>query len=433
MTPPISALTTADYLRGLLGQVLQTSVSGQPAQIAGALDQAAQPLQDLGRNDLSARLQRTSGALKSGDYQRTDWVRSRLYGDLADIHASLERGDPVEEAVKARHSHEQLQSLVGPVSTRSSFMAARSPRVSVGPLPRIEWEKFGTPEHPAPNPPSASITSAGKRLSYFFFYVASHAGYGETETATETFYGISSDLRRRIREGHFAPRAIGKFPSAEAHNIVFKASEIEPKYGQLMAELAVQAFFESQTWSLGLPTRDASWDIGMLYGLRRYLGHLLLTEDGKKTVMADEPLIRVARGLTSLTEVSWHAKDSKTRREAFEPWLTAMNPRNPDPMRRALGNGVLKENNWFPPKAGASPESRLQWMLRYWIAHYHYGAIPARGLPYPPETIFRFALLRRPAEVNPDFGRNLLVMMGDFYTHEEKEALSFDETKARTP
>jgi hypothetical protein len=426
MTPPnTTAFTAAGYLQGLLGQMMVASVSGQETLIAGTLEQIAPPLQSFGREDLSTRLAHASNALKSGDYKRTDWLKSRLYGELSGIHEALKRGDPVEEAVKARQASEALGQLIGPLSSNLPSIVARSPRVTVGPAPRIEWAKFGTAEHPAPNPPSASVTSAGKRLSYLFYYVAAHAGHGETDTATEQFFEISSALRRRLREGRFAPEALGQFPSSEAAKLIAKAAAVEPLYGKLMKELVTQSLFESQGWSLGLPAKDAPWNVFLLYGLRRHVACQLLSPEGRKTVLADRPLIQIVRGdHDRLQDVTWHP--GRTRREVFESWLQGMS-RNAEHLaaqRRFLGDGFLRSMpRWAAPEEGASADARLQWLVRYWIAHCHYGALPARGLPYPPNTIFRFALAGRPTDVRAEFRADLIAMMRDFFTDEELTAL----------
>jgi hypothetical protein len=179
-----------------------------------------------------------------------------------------------------------------------------------------------------------------------------------------------------------------------------------------MLELVVQAFFESQSWSLGLPVENAPWHIGLLYALRRHVGHRLLCEEGRKAVFDDQPLLRVVRGKVSLNQVNWYGH--RTRREIFEGWIQAMSPHNQpriDRQRRVIGDGILRQKNWKEPAAGSSEALQLQWVVRCWIAYRHYGAIPAAGLPFPSEQVLRFALAVKPGQLAPQFREGLMTMM----------------------
>jgi hypothetical protein len=403
-------LSTEGYLLGMLNQVTQTSAAGEPQAIAGLLSQVAPTFQDLGRRDLHDRLGQVADALHSGDFGRTDWIRSRLYGEISQIQDALQAGASCEDAFIAATTAPTLGSITAP--SEKSFIPPAA-RTHLGPPPRIRWEQFGSEKHPAPNPPSAAVTSAGKRLAYFAQYVAGISGHGESEQAVEDFFDISGHMRRRLRDGFLIPANLGHFPTEDARSLIRTSSDTEPKYGQLMLELVVQAFFESQAWSLGLPTETAPWHVGLLYALRRHVGHRLLCDSGRKEVFEDKPLLRIVQGKVSLNQVNWYGR--RTRREIFESWIRAMSPHNArriEQQRRSIGDGVLRMKGWKEPPANAGEDLLLQWMVRCWIAYHHYGAIPAAGLPFPPEQILKFALAVAPGRVAPQFREGLLRMMG---------------------
>lgn len=421
----LGIVTPAGYLSGLLSQLMTLS---RPKKISIILNDIVPKLKDLGRDDLAGRLTKVSLALTEGTYNTIDWQNSRVYDELTTIQEALQRGDPIEEAVNARQAAEELSDLTGPINHHPTSLIARPTRTSIGPPPRIAWQKFGTAEHPAPNPPDALVHSAGKRLSYLVDFVAGIAGHGALEMDTESFYGISGDIRRSIRKGEFVPLALGKFLVHEARKLIDTASSITPRYGQLMRELIIESIFEAHGWSLGLPNETTPWDASFLYALRRYVTARLLTEDGKRQVLADRALIRVVRNKVSLEKVNWHP--GRTRREAFEPWLLATNNGNSarlNMQRRFIGNGLLRAVGWKQPEPYSPNTLKLQWMVRYWIAHYHYGALPARGLPFSTQDIIRYAMAGQPDELIPAFKQGLKEMMSDFYTAEELDTLTIKE------
>lgn len=419
-------VTPAAQLNGLLAQVALMSVTGTPLAISGLLTQVAPLLNTLDRPALGAQLALFSMALQRGDVGRSEWLNSRVYDDLEAIHAAMERGDPVAEALQARSAAVALRALVessriGP----TSIIARSSPRTSLGPPPKINWRSFGSETFPAPNAPSHAVGTAGLRLQYFASFVSGIATHDELEGAMERFYEISGETRRRLREGLFVPQALGQFPVRDAQHLIQRAAAIEPKYGQLMTELILQAILESQEWSLGMPTATTAWELSFLYALRRYIATQMLTEEGKKTVLADRALIRVAQNQASLEKVSWHP--GRTRRETFEPWLQAMNGGKSDNLNRQrqfIGEGILRAVGWKVPEQGSSEELRLQWFFRNWIAQYHYGALPARGLPYPTENLIAFAMARNPVHLQPKFKSALLDMMRGFYSDEDLATFS---------
>jgi len=412
-------ITPTAYFLGLLNQINSASISGTPAELGGLLQDLAPRMNDFGRSEWATQLSTSALHLQNGEWGRTDFLRSRNFGALEKLRTQLENGTPLEEALTPPEVRQTLDALTSAQPPRHPLFRP-PPRQTVGPAPQIDWSSFGSARFPAPRPPSESVKTAGQRLSYFAYYVAGITGHGETETAVEQFYQISDELRRRLQGGLFAPDRLGQFPSSSAHKLLFRAHKTEPLYGQLMRELLIQSFFESQQWSLGLPLREAPWSISFLYALRRFVAQSLLTDAGKASVLEDETLVKAVRNLLSFEQVG--GQGQRTRREIFEDWLHRMNPKDAerqDSQRSFIGNGILQEIGWKRPAHDASPALHFQWMVRYWIAHHHYGCLPARGLPIEPKHIVRFAFASRPTQIHPEFAGTLLTLMSDFYDADE--------------
>lgn len=395
----------------------ESAGGGSEEVIAGTLEELAPRFEDLNKADLAGRLKKYAAALRDGNTRRAGFLQSELFATLEKLKEALEEGAPLDEALEGKRASEALAELGAGLETRldRSITARTVPlRLSIGPAPLITWKLFGSKMHPAPEPPSADIQTAGQRLSYFVFYVAGDAGHGESNIATANYYEISEEQLRRLQKGNFAPKALGQFPTEEAARLIAKASCLEPHYGQLLRELVIHAIFESQDWSLGLPQKEAPWDISFMYALRRYVAEQLLTKKGGEKVLNDTALRKVIQSRRNLQKVDWHP--GQTRREIFEKWLTAMNNGSGDPAlldrrRKYIGDGILKAVGWKTPGPGATKEQQLQWRLRHWIAHHHYGALPARGLPYPTNTLLRFAFAKNPTDLDEDFRRGILEMI----------------------
>ena len=400
-------VTPAAYISGLLSDLSTASVTGGVEELALILDDLTSTLGDQNQASLAGRVAEVSKALRTGGLHRAAFLQSPLAQHLESLSEALARGDALEDAFSGKRSErdelEQLLQNRPPRLDRS--VTARHVRLSIGPPPLIHWRDFGSIEFPPANPPSADIQTAGERLSYFVFYVAGIAQHGESNIQTAAFYKISEALLRKIRGGLFAPKALGQFPSEIASKLISKASSIEPKYGQLMQELIFQAFFESQGWSLGLPQKEAPWNISFMYALRRHVARKLLTEEGREEILEDRALISVVKGEASLEEVRWHP--GLTRREVFEKWLTAINNGGDsarlEKQRRYIGDGILRATGWKALSARAPEALKLQWEFRQWIAYHHYGALPARGLPFSTQILIRFALARNPTGLQPQF------------------------------
>ncbi len=413
-------ITPAGHLSSLLGHLTQLSLTGQPQGIATVLDDLAPQLNELGRSDLGGRLTRVSVALQSGGYLRTDWHNSKLYGEIERIHEDLKNGASLDEALQLQRAGQALQELTGPSETGPQSITTRGHRTPIGQLPLIEWKKYGTEAHPAPNPPSESIDSAGKLLSYFAHYVAGVMGHGQREIDTEQFYRINSHTRRQLRSGRFIHSYLGRFPTAEARRLIDRATAIEPLWGRLMQHLVIFATFEAYGWSLSLPNEHTHWDDSFRYALRRHAVIQLLSERGKERVLDDKAMINVIRRKVSLESVNWHP--GRTRREVFNEWLVDMsghNPRRLGAQQRYIGNSLLRDLNWAEPDDSSSNPLKDQWFFRYWTCHYHYGALPARGLFVPTASLVRFATIKQPADLSSRFQAGLMTMFGDFFTPEE--------------
>ncbi len=394
-----------------------SSAGGDPAEIAEVLEGIAPSFEEQGKANLAARVIRFAAALKEGSTPRTVFLQSPLFRELDSLRERLGEDVPLETALQGRSAVEEFQRLTGPQTLRAQRFAPSSQvthalRLAIGPKPLIDWKKFGSARYEAPREPSADVKTIGQQLAYFVFYAAGMAGHGESNSATAAFYEISEDQLRRLQKGLFAPEALGQFPSEAAFRLIAKATALTPPFGQLMRELLILAIFESQGWSLGQPRGDAFWDISFMYALRRYAAAQFLTERGKENVLADTALVRAIKNRNALERVDWHP--GRTRREVFEPWLKALcggDEKRLSAMRAYIGEGILKAAGWKKPPPHAGEDLQLQWRLRHWIAHHHYGALPARGLPFSTQIILRFAFAKNPADLTPGFRKGLLEMM----------------------
>jgi hypothetical protein len=419
------------------------SVTGRPAEIDRLLQEMAPCLNALDRPDLGGRTIKVTLALQGGTYLRTDWIRSPLYRELDEIHQAIERGDPVEEALKGKLASDELNRRTGPLDQTPRSITARPHRTPLGPPPIIHWKKYGSDLNPAFETPPPHINTAGLRLGFTAQQIAGRAfSYAamkgenrmdphiqaEHNIVVESFYGISPEHRRRLREGFFVPEELSRFPSTEAGRLIERAGAFEPLYGELMRHLVQHAIFESQGWSLGIPLKDSPWHLIFRYELRCFVANQLLSENGKKAVLADKTLMKVVKDEVSFEESSWHR--GRTRREVLESWFALVYNGHPElagARRLSIGNVVLKLNGWTPPPGGSPESVKLQWMVRYWAAHYHYGVIPTRGLPIDRQRLEKFVVqavgnshdAAKIFVINNTAKKLLLNMMGDFYTPEE--------------
>lgn len=418
-------VTPQDYVVGLLSDLEGQTVSSEETVIARTLEDLSPHIERLGNRDLAVRIARVMEALRSGQIQRARFATLPLLRELAQLKTALEGGESIEAVLFAREAASRLAGIEGPRRFPKSITAREILRSPIGQPPVIHWEKFGTKLHPFKAPGNLETeATAGRRLAYALSYIAGAAGLGETSAEREEFFGMGPEARRKLDRGLFFPKALGNFPTEESHAILKKTAQIESLYGKLVQELMIQAIFESQGWSLGVPLAQATWDIHLLYGLRRYVAEQLLMPQTREKVLEDEALLKVVQGKRLLTDVRWHP--GLTRREVFEPWLVGMNKGQPaqlERQKRFIGESYLRSWGWQAPKNEAGWELQLQWMVRKWIAHYHYGALPARGLPFSVDVIVRFAAARYPARVNPQFARKLLAMMGDYYSKTAIDAL----------
>lgn len=417
MTIGSGIVTPTGYAATLLDQIVTTSPTSAEDQIALSLSNLADGMGQWGDVDLAARLDKISRALVEGDYTRSQWATSELLEELEKIQQALLDGKDIREVIDGRIDAQALEEIT---SGRQARRFAPTPPVSpaVGPPPPIKWFQYGSPEHPAPLEPSPEVNTSARRLNYVVHYVAGMAVAVETGGETEEFYGISAAARRRLERGIFIPKLLGKnFPTEDAHSIVEKAHSVEPRYGELVQELMIQSAFEMVGWPLGVPVAETSWDVSFLYALRRFLvSQMFTSKENVETLFADRALVRVVQGKASLADVRWHP--GRTRHDVYENWLHQISRGNEASMavqRQFIGNGLLRSIGWPPPRNGVTKEQRLQWMVRKWIVYYHYGALPARGLPLPTDVIIRFAMARQPERVTPAFAVKLLDMTKDFY------------------
>lgn len=421
-------VTPIGYTAGLMEAIATQSVIGRESDLASLLSELAPKIEAFGYRDLSARLESSAKLLRNGGMRRADWLHHPLNLELERMGGRLAGGEPAEDVFSGGRAAEELAEVVQGGRRGRATPALRSVRdkgSAIGPPPEIQWEQFGTPKHPGPMQPSEDVVTAGQRFAFMFSYVAGWAGAGDTAAGTEKFYGISDDMRHRIEKGKFVPKNFGSFPSEIAGALLLQAHGVEPLYGQLLQELLIHAMFESYGWSLGLPLPEASWDIHFVYGLRRYLCQLLMTPAGKERALEDRALQRVADGKNSLEEVRWHPR--QTRREVFERWLqgmTAGNIERWEALRRFLGEKILELIGWRSPRNGADWGQQVQWAVRRFVAGYHYGALPARGLPFATDLIIRFVMARDVRRVDPKFAKGLVMMMGAYLSSAESEYLN---------
>ncbi len=413
----LGVMTPQTYLLDLLGQLATQSVLSDEVQIATTLEELSEPAGQFVDPALKESVLQAAGDLKSGRWGRSQFLQSRLYHRLEGVRNTLDLGEgSVAEALAAISSVDTAGSL------RRLPIARPAVRASIGPPPEIRWEEFGTvknPMHP-PKSPEASST-AGRRLAYALRYIAACARAGETEMAVEAFLKISPEQRRKLDRGDFVPKALGQFSSAQVQFMIGQAANVERRFGLLVQELFIHAIFESQGWSLGVPLPQASWDIYMLYWLRRYVALQIIS--GNKKILEDPALVKIVQGKSRLTDTKWHT--GKVRRDIFEPWLVgaSFGKRDKlDAMCRRIGDDFVRLWKWQPPKNGSGWELQVQWMVRQWIAYYHYGVLPARGLPFHVDVIRRFAVAK-PANVQPQFARQLLAMMRDYFSKVELDAV----------
>lgn len=417
MTPLVTpAANLAALAQGVLGGV----VGGNAAAIAGHLNSMSRGFTDAGQMALGGRATKLAIEIEAERLKPRDLPNTTFFKDLRIILERLNRGEPIEEIFGADDAARGPKTPKG----RRRPPPPGAPQAVSATLPPIEWERFGAKKHPAAREPKEIPPTARAALSYYVHYVGHTAKKSEDDGAVDAFFDISDDRRRQIRGGRFVPKRLGDFPTADARKLIDSSARYESLYGELMDILVTYSILEALGLPMEDPGKDANWQDTLLFDLGFLVAKKLLTEAGKKEVMEDKPLVRVVKRQANLARDNWHPNE--TRKEIIDRWFREI-AAGDEAMFRAkqmrLGSKIARANNWRPPRPDASEALRLQWLVRYWIAREHYGALPSDDLPYSPEAMVRFVFLPSLPKLEPSFVAAMRNMMRGFYGEDVLETL----------